>query len=73
MPGFLHKNATDLNIGPQASTASISPSLKPDHVGEVFIFQMSRLRLRKVMNLFELIPELVSGEAGREECSHCST
>lgn len=33
---------------------------------------MSRLRLRKVMNLFKLIPELVSGEAGREESSYCT-
>lgn len=73
MPGFLHKNATDLNIGPEASTASILPSLKPDSVGGVFIFQMSRLRLRKVMNLSKLIPELASGEAGREESSHYST
>lgn len=73
MPGFIHKNATDLNIGPQASTASILPSLRPDHIGGVFIFQMSRLRLRKVLNLIKLIPELVSGEAGKEESSHYGT
>ena len=73
MPGFLHKNATDLNIGPQASTASILPSLRPDNVGGVFIFQMNRLRLRKVLNLIKLIPELVSGEAGKEESSHYGT
>lgn len=51
-------------MGPHASTANILLSQNPDNVGDIFILQVRGQR--KIMNLFEITPELASSEAGRQ-------
>lgn len=62
----IHISALNLNMGLHVPIANVLPSQNPDKVGDMFILQVSRLRLRKILNLFKITPELVCSEAGRQ-------